>query len=52
VRLPVPGDNYIVLDVMAKEVVSVSPSTALLDAGCSHAHAPCGICEWSKTGGW
>jgi acetoin utilization protein AcuB len=31
-RLPVPGDNYIVLDVMTKEVVSVSPSTVLLDA--------------------
>ena len=27
-----PGDNYIVLDVMTKEVVSVSPSTVLLDA--------------------
>ncbi|MFI5058602.1 MAG: CBS domain-containing protein [Candidatus Acidiferrales bacterium] len=31
-RLPVPGDNYVVLDVMTKEVVSVSPSTVLLDA--------------------
>jgi CBS domain-containing protein len=28
----VPGDDYIVLDVMTKEVVSVSPSTVLLDA--------------------
>jgi len=28
----VPGDNYIVLDVMTKEVVSVSPTTVLLDA--------------------
>ena len=27
-----PGDNYIVLDVMTKDVVSVSPSTVLLDA--------------------
>jgi acetoin utilization protein AcuB len=31
-RLSVTGDNYIVLDVMTKEVVSVSPSTVLLDA--------------------
>lgn len=31
-RLPVPGDNYVVSDVMTREVVSVSPSTALLDA--------------------
>jgi acetoin utilization protein AcuB len=28
----VTGDNYIVQDVMTKEVVSVSPSTVLLDA--------------------
>jgi acetoin utilization protein AcuB len=31
-RLTVPGDNYVVSDVMTKEVVSVSPSTVLLDA--------------------